>query len=40
MKTAMGLFIVMEIVMAISVPALSDEGMWLYNDPPRGLFEE
>jgi len=40
MKTAMRLLIVMEIVMAISVPALSDEGMWLYNDPPRELLKD
>ena len=40
MKTTVQLLTVMVIVMANSIPAMSDEGMWLYNDPPRGLLKE
>jgi len=40
MKTTVQLLIVMVIVMANSIPAMSDEGMWLYNDPPRRLLKE
>jgi hypothetical protein len=27
-------------IMMSSVPAMSDEGMWLYNDPPRQLLKQ
>ena len=40
MKTTVQLLTVVVIVMANSVPAMSDEGMWLYNDPPRRLLKE
>jgi hypothetical protein len=40
MKTPLWLSILMAILMAMSIPALSDEGMWLYNDPPRQLLRE
>ncbi len=39
MKTAVQLLTMMVIVMGNSVPAMSDEGMWLYNDPPRQLLK-
>lgn len=40
MKTVLQLPIVVMMVMINSVPAMSDEGMWLYNDPPRQLLKE
>jgi len=40
MKTTMQLLTVVVTVMVNSVPATSDEGMWLYNDPPRRLLRE
>lgn len=40
MKTTMQLVTVVVTVMVNSVPAMSDEGMWLYNDPPRRLLKE
>ena len=40
MKTTVQLLTVVVIVMANSVPVMSDEGMWLYNDPPRRLLKE
>jgi len=40
MKTAVQLLTVVAIAMANRVPAMSDEGMWLYNDPPRQLLKE
>ncbi len=40
MKMIVRILIIMEIVMALSVPALSDEGMWLYNDPPTQLLKD
>ena len=40
MKTVLQLLIVVMMVMINSVPAMSDEGMWLYNDPPRQLLKE
>ena len=40
MKTTVRLLTVVAIVMANSVPAMSDEGMWLYNDPPRRVLKE
>lgn len=40
MKTTMQLLTVVVTVMVNSVPAMSDEGMWLYNDPPRRLLRE
>jgi len=40
MKTAVKLLAVTVTIMATSVPAMSDEGMWLYNDPPRQLLKD
>jgi hypothetical protein len=40
MKTVLQLSIVVMMVMINSVPAMSDEGMWLYNDPPCQLLKE
>ncbi len=40
MRTALKLLAIMVTIMTTSVPALSDEGMWLYNDPPRQLLKE
>ncbi len=40
MKTTVQLLTMAVVVMVNSVPAMSDEGMWLYNDPPRQLLEE
>jgi hypothetical protein len=40
MKTVIGLLTMTAIVTATAVPAKSDEGMWLYNDPPRQLLKE
>jgi hypothetical protein len=40
MRTILGLTLGAVIVMANSIPAMSDEGMWLYNDPPRQLLEK
>jgi hypothetical protein len=40
MKTVLRLLIMTVIVMINSIPAMSDEGMWLYNDPPRQLLKE
>ena len=40
MKTVVKLLTMVVIVMASGVPAMSDEGMWLYNDPPRQLLKE
>ncbi|MBN1126909.1 MAG: S46 family peptidase, partial [Sedimentisphaerales bacterium] len=28
------------VIILTGIPALSDEGMWLYNDPPRQLLKE
>jgi hypothetical protein len=39
MKTTVQLLAMTVIVMANGVPAMSDEGMWLYNDPPRQLLK-
>ena len=40
MKTVMRLLIVTLTVMVSSIPAISHEGMWLYNDLPRQLLKE
>jgi hypothetical protein len=40
MKKAVQLLTMAVIVMANGVPAMSDEGMWLYNDPPRQLLKQ
>jgi hypothetical protein len=40
MKKTFRLSIVAVISMMSSVPAMSDEGMWLYNDPPRQLLKQ
>jgi hypothetical protein len=40
MNTVLRLLIMAVIVMINSIPAMSDEGMWLYNDPPRQLLKE
>ena len=42
MKIVFKLFIVTEIVITMinSTPAMSDEGMWLFNDSPRKLLED
>jgi hypothetical protein len=40
MKTAFRLLAMAVMVMASSVPAMSDEGMWLYSDPPRQLLKQ
>jgi hypothetical protein len=39
MKMVTKLLVLAVIVMASSVPAMSNEGMWLYNDPPRQLLK-
>jgi hypothetical protein len=40
MKLAFRLLAMVAMIMASSVPAMSDEGMWLYNDPPRQLLKQ
>jgi len=40
MKMVLRLLIVAVMVMVNSMPAMSHEGMWLYNDPPRQLLKE
>jgi hypothetical protein len=40
MKTAPQLLIVAIIMAANSIPAMADEGMWLYNEPPRQLLKD
>ncbi len=40
MKTAMHLLTMAVILMANGVTAQADEGMWLYNDPPRQLLQQ
>jgi hypothetical protein len=40
MKTAVHTLTMAVIVMASGVPVLSDEGMWLYNDPPRQILKQ
>ena len=40
MKKVLRQLIMAVIVMINSIPAMSDEGMWLYNDPPRQLLKE
>jgi hypothetical protein len=39
MKKTVRLLTMVAIVMANGVPAMADEGMWLYNDPPRQLLK-
>ncbi|MCX5639034.1 MAG: S46 family peptidase [Planctomycetota bacterium] len=40
MRTAFKQLIVALIIMTGNAPANSDEGMWLYNDPPRRLLKD
>jgi len=40
MRTAFKQMIVALIIMTGNIPANSDEGMWLYNDPPRRLLKD
>src|SRR5512136_3314825 len=40
MKTAGRLLTMAVMIMASSAAAMADEGMWLYNDPPRQLLKE
>jgi hypothetical protein len=40
MKVIFKLLVVTVIVIINNTPAMSDEGMWLFNDPPRKLLED
>jgi hypothetical protein len=40
MKNGLKLLAIAVVIMANNAVGLSDEGMWLYNDPPRQLLKE
>jgi hypothetical protein len=40
MRTPFKQFVVALVLMTSNIPAKCDEGMWLYNDPPRQLLKD